>query len=146
MRGDAGSVQTTTLKVPSDKGRLYDVQAFIEKCLSGCGASQKTLMQLELAVEEIFINIASYAYHPPGSGDVEISCDVHENRMNVTITFSDEGPEFDPLIYDDPDVSESLSDRSMGGLGIFLVKKNVDGITYRRDDGRNILTIEKDLT
>lgn len=146
MHGDAVPDTATTLTVPSDKDRLYDVQEFIEKCLSGCGASPKTLMQLELVVEEVFINIASYAYHPPGSGDVEISCDVHENRMSVTITFSDEGPEFDPLTHDDPDVSENLSDRPIGGLGIFLVKKNVDGITYRRDGGRNILTIEKVLS
>lgn len=134
-----------TITVPSDKDRLHEVQGFIEECLSGCGASAKTLTQLELAVEEIFVNISSYAYRPPGSGNVDISCDVEEGMMRVVITFEDEGPEFDPLDREDPDVTIRKEDRPIGGLGIFLVKKNVDGISYRRDGGRNILTIEKSL-
>lgn len=141
-RGD-GLMKTIT--VPSDKSRLRDVQSFIEECLSGCGASTKTLTQLELVVEEIFINIASYAYRPPGSGDVDVSCDVEEGMMRVVITFEDEGPEFDPLERDDPDLDIKREDRPIGGLGIYLVKKNVDGISYRRVDGRNVLTIEKSL-
>ena len=108
--------------------------------------SQKTLMQLELVVEEIFVNIASYAYCPPGSGDVEISCDVVEDTMRVLITFSDEGPEFDPLGKEDPDITLGKDERPIGGLGIFLVKKNVDGISYKREGGRNILTVEKRLS
>ena len=135
-----------TITVPSDKGRLYQVQEFVEECLSDCGASGKTLMQLQLVVEEIFVNIASYAYSPHGSGDVDISCDVVDDRMKVIITFTDEGPEFDPLGKEDPDTTLSAEDRPIGGLGIFLVKRTVDGISYRREDGRNILTIEKDLS
>lgn len=103
-------------------------------------------MQLELVVEEIFVNIASYAYCPPGSGDVEISCDVVEDTMRVFITFSDEGPEFDPLGKEDPDITLGKDERPIGGLGIFLVKKNVDGISYKREGGRNILTVEKRLS
>ncbi len=144
MRRDGERMKTIT--VPSDKGRLYEVQGFIESCLSGCGASQKTLTQLELVVEEIFINISSYAYRPPGSGDIGISCSVEEDMMKVTIVFEDRGPEFDPLEHQDPDVEVDARDRPVGGLGIFLVKRNVDGISYRRDGDRNILTVEKRLS
>lgn len=103
------------------------------------------MMQLELAVEEIFINIASYAY-PPGTGKVWIGCDVSEDTMSVTLTFTDCGPEFDPLKSPEPDVNAPAEERGIGGLGIFLVKRNVDGISYRRRDGFNILTIEKNLS
>lgn len=146
MRGTAGAEDTKSLTVPSSKDNLYEVQGFVEKCLKGCGVSPKALTQLELIIEEIFINISSYAYHPPGSGEVEISCDVEKDVMKVTITFADEGPEFDPLEIGDPDVSKDVRDREPGGLGIYLVKRNVDGISYRRDGGRNVLTIEKSLS
>lgn len=146
MRGTAGAEGTKSLTVPSSKDNLYEVQGFVEKCLKSCGVSPKALTQLELIIEEIFINISSYAYHPPGSGEVEISCDVEKDVMKVTITFADEGPEFDPLEIGDPDVSKDVRDREPGGLGIFLVKRNVDGISYRRDGGRNVLTIEKSLS
>ncbi len=135
-----------TITVPSDKGRLYDVQEFVKDCLSGCGASEKTIQQLELIVEEIFVNIVSYAYNHPSEGDISISCSVEEHLMRVTLTFTDAGPEFDPLSIEDPDVKMKMEDRSVGGLGLFLVKKNVDGITYRRDNGRNVLLIEKRLS
>lgn len=145
MRGTAGDGRVRTLTVPSDKGKLCEVQKFVEKCLKGCGASPKALAQLELIVEEIFINISSYAYHPPGSGEVQISCEVEKDVMKVVIVFEDEGPEFDPLEADEPDTTVDIRERSPGGLGIFLVKRCVDGISYRRDGGRNILTIEKNL-
>lgn len=135
-----------TITVPSDRERLYQVQEFVEECLSGCGASSKTLLQLQLVVEEIFVNIANYAYHPHGSGDVDISCDVVGDRMKVVITFTDEGPEFDPLEREDPDTTLGADERPIGGLGIYLVKNTVDGISYRREGGRNILTVEKELS
>ena len=116
-----------TITVPSDKERLYQVQEFVEECLSGC-------------------NIANYAYHPHGSGDVDISCDVVGDRMKVVITFTDEGPEFDPLEREDPDTTLGADERPIGGLGIYLVKNTVDGISYRRENGRNILTVEKELS
>ena len=119
------------------------MQDFVEGCLSGCGASQKVLTQLELVIEEIFINIVSYAYHPPDVGEIDISCSVEGDRAKVVLMFADDGPEFDPLSVKDPDTTMKMEDR---GLGIFLVKNNVDGITYRRDNGRNVLTVEKRLS
>lgn len=132
-----------SITVPSKADRLYEVQDFVNSCLSGSGASEKVVLQLQLVVEEIFINIANYAYRPPGSGDVDISCTVEEDVMKVTLRFVDRGPEFDPLKRPDPDVGADPADRPIGGLGIFLVKNNVDGIAYRRDGDKNILTVEK---
>lgn len=132
------------LLVPSDAGCLYEVLDFISECLSGCGVTDRSLSQLELAVEEIFVNIALHAY-PPTGGEVAINCSVEESMMKVTITFTDGGVPFDPLQTSDPDLTIPLDERPIGGLGIFLVKKNVDGISYRRREGKNILTIEKFL-
>ena len=74
---DPGGIAMRSITVPSDKNLVYEVQEFVEDCLSDHGASPKTLMQLELVVEEIFVNIASYAYNPPGSGDVETSSEMY---------------------------------------------------------------------
>ncbi len=135
-----------TLRIPSDSDRLHEVQGFVNDCLSNSGASDKAVLQLELIVEEIFVNIASYAYNPPGSGDVEITCSVKEDKMEVVVTFVDQGPEFDPLQMENPDVTKDLRDREIGGLGIFLAKNHADEITYRREGDKNILTVEKRLS
>ncbi len=142
MESDKRS-HSRSINVPSKVDNLYEVQDFVDSCLSGSSPSPTTLLQLQLVVEEIFINIANYAYRPPGSGDVSISCAVEEDMMKVTLTFVDYGPEFDPLKKPDPDIGAPLDDRDVGGLGIYLVKNHVDGIHYRRDNGKNILTVEK---
>lgn len=134
-----------TLSVPSKAEDLYEVLDFVDSCLSRSSPSKEAVHQLQLIVEEIFVNIAKYAYNPPGSGDVEITCSVEKDKMKVTLTFVDTGAEFDPLEKADPDIKLPLDDRNIGGLGIFLVKNNVDGISYRREDGKNILTIDKTI-
>lgn len=144
MQSDS-TVVSKNITVPSKADRLYEVQDFVNSCLSGSGASPKVLMQLQLVVEEIFINIANYAYSPPDSGNVDISCTVEEDVMKVTLKFVDSGPEFDPLKRPDPDLDKDLEDRPIGGLGIFLVKNSVDGLVYRRDGDKNILTVEKHI-
>ena len=98
MCGDAGGGgHMKTITVPSERSMLYDLQEFVRGCLSGCGASEKTIQQLELVVEEIFINIISYAYRPSSKGEISITCSVEEDLMRVILTFTDTGPEFDPL-------------------------------------------------
>ncbi len=134
-----------TLSVPSKAEDLYEVLDFISSCLSRSSPSKEVISQLQLVVEEVFVNISKYAYQPPGSGDVKITCAVEKEMMKVTLTFEDSGQAFDPLQKPDPDTSEPLDDRKIGGLGIFLVKNHVDGISYRREDGKNILTIEKSI-
>ena len=99
-------------------------------------------MQLDVAIDELFTNVASYAY-PEGTGEVTVrfTC---EDRL-VSVTFLDRGIPFNPLERPDPDVSLPAAERKQGGLGIFLVRKTMDDVQYRFEDGRNILTILKHI-
>lgn len=135
---------TATMEFRSDVDELDRVIAFVDGALEGTGAPRRSVLQLELAVEEIFVNIASYAYRGD-DGKVRVSCDVDGDAGTVTVTFRDSGPEFDPLAAPDPDTTLPAEDRRIGGLGIFLVKTNVDGMDYERRDGCNVLTIRKSL-
>lgn len=107
-----------------------------------CGIRQQT--QIDVAVDEIFTNISSYAYEP-GTGEATIRFEFDEATRTVRISFIDTGMEFNPLEKDDPDVSLSAEERQIGGLGIFLVKKTMDKMTYLRTEGQNILTIYKKI-
>ena len=101
-------------------------------------------MKVELAIEEIFVNIASYAY-PSGNGDVCILAEVSGSPKTLTVVFKDSGIPFDPLAMKDPDITIPTAQRSIGGLGIFLVKDNMDNVEYCYSDGKNVLTIKKTL-
>ena len=122
---------------------LASVNEFVEEILQPLNCSMKIQMQLELAVEEIFVNIASYAY-APGEGDAWI--DMSTEGGTAEIVFRDRGMPFDPLAKKDPDVTLSAEKRQVGGLGIFMVKKTMDEVSYRRENGENILTIRKKLS
>jgi anti-sigma regulatory factor (Ser/Thr protein kinase) len=117
--------------------------AFIDKTLKNADCHMKIQNQIELAAEEIFINIASYAY-AHDTGFVAISIDITEDKT-VRIVFEDNGKPFDPLSRPDPDITLSADERNIGGLGIFMVKKTMDNIYYEYRGGKNILTIEKGL-
>ena len=101
----------------------------------------KASMQLELVIEEIFVNIASYAYD--ATGDATFCMDFAENPDAVSLTFIDDGKPYNPLEKPDPDITLDADERDIGGLGIFLVKKNVDEIFYERTDDKNILRMKK---
>ena len=122
---------------------LVDVTAFVESQLETLDLPMKTQMQIDLAVEEIFVNIANYAYSPE-DGLAIIEVELTEDPR-VIITFIDNGKPFDPLAKEDPDVTKSAEDRKVGGLGIFMVKKSMDDVSYEYKDGQNILRIEKRL-
>ena len=123
---------------------LESVNAFIQKHLEQSGCPVKVQMQVALAVEEIFVNISSYAYHPK-TGEAEISVDVDGDPSTVTIRFLDQGYPFNPLEKPDTDTTLSAEERGVGGLGILLVKKTMDHVAYTYEDGRNILTITKEI-
>ena len=99
-------------------------------------------MHIELVTEEIFVNIASYAY-PDGEGIVTIRRDGGEGSEGLTLTFMDGGVPYDPLQRPDPDLTLPAEDRPIGGLGVFLVKKIVNEAHYEYKDGKNILTVRK---
>ena len=123
---------------------LDKVTDFVEEQLAPYDCPMRTLLQLRLAIEEIFVNIASYAYSP-AEGDAEIRCEVLEEPLRVVIQFLDGGQPFDPLAREDADTSEEALMSREGGLGILLVKKTMDDVQYSYDGGKNILTIMKKL-
>ena len=121
------------------------VQDFVSDKLMAYGCDKKAMMQIRLAVEEIFVNIISYAYRPE-IGKAEIFCEVTEDPLSVCVQFMDSGKPFDPLAKKDVDDSEALFMERAGGFGIHLVKRTMDAVDYSYEDGRNVLTIHKKLT
>ena len=132
------------LIVEADRMNLPQVQAFIDEQLEEVGCPMPAQIPIDIAVEELFVNIASYAYGN-GSGKAVVQVTVHEDPLSVEITFIDNGAPYDPLAKADPDTTLSLKERKKGGLGIFMVKKSMDNVSYEYKDGNNILTIKKNL-
>ncbi len=130
------------LIVPADDAHLDEVQTFVKERLSAADSSPRALQQIELAVEEIFINIASYAYGPEG-GEAVIRVNVENDPAEAIITFLDRGVPYDPLKKPDPDVTLSAEQRRIGGLGVFLTKQFMDDVRYEYRDGQNVLTLVK---
>ncbi len=122
--------------------KLGEVQAFVDKLLECAACPIKTQMQIDLAIEEIFVNIAQYAYAPE-TGEAEIAASVRPGE--VTLRFTDGGVPYDPLARLDPDVTLPADEREIGGLGIYMTKKVMDELHYERRDGKNILTMKKKL-
>ena len=123
---------------------LEVVQNFVSQELEEQGCSMKVMMQIEIAVEEIYVNIVHYAYNPE-IGKATIRCEVTEDPMQVIIQFMDSGVPFDPLAKEDADITLSAEERQIGGLGIFMVKKSMDEVSYEYKEGKNVLTIKKVL-
>lgn len=123
---------------------LPRVLKFVEEQLTSVGCPMRAMMQITVAVEEIFVNIANYAYSPR-KGRAVVRVEITKDPIVVTITFIDKGIPYDPLKKRDPDVTLSASERAIGGLGIFLVKKTMDDVTYEYKDGQNILRLKKNL-
>ena len=130
--------------VEADKMNLPLVQAFVDEQLEEAGCPMLTQIAIDVAVEELFVNIASYAYGD-GNGKAAVQVSVHEEPLSVEITFIDNGVQYDPLAKADPDTTLSAKERKKGGLGIFMVKKSMDNVSYEYKDGKNILTITKKL-
>lgn len=124
--------------------RLDEVLAFVDGVLEQLDCPLKAQMQLDVAVEELFVNIASYAY-APGTGPAALRVDVEEEGRVVAVTFVDQGVPYDPLAKPDPDITLSAEERQPGGLGIFMVKRSMDDMAYRREGDSNVLTIRKRL-
>ena len=101
-------------------------------------------MQLDIAVDELFSNIAYYAYQP-GTGEATVRLEISEKPACVMLTFIDSGTPYDPLSHADPDITLSAQERQIGGLGIFMVKKSMDAVSYQYMDGKNVLKIKKNL-
>ena len=123
---------------------LPQVLAFVDEYLESLDCSMKVQMQIDVAVEEIYVNVASYAYAPK-TGPVTISIETEDAPHSVTITFTDNGVPYDPLAKEDPDVTLSAEERKIGGLGIYMVKKSMDKMSYEYKNNQNVLKLTKNL-
>lgn len=133
---------SNTLIVEAAVTNLPVVTSFIDAELDKSGCGIKDQMQIDMAAEEIFINVARYAYAPE-KGNVEIGIKVIDEPRCAILTFSDTGVPYNPLEKEDPDVTLSAEKRAIGGLGIFMVKKTMDGMAYEYHDGHNKLAMCK---
>ena len=132
------------LEIPALDEKLTEVQDFIGEFLEDNGCSMKARMAVDVCVEEIFVNIAHYAYAPE-TGGAKVRVEVSGDPPVAAITFIDRGKPFDPLAKEDPDVTLSAEERDIGGLGIYMTKKMMDDVSYEYKDGCNILMIKKVL-
>ena len=133
-----------SITVPTTNVDPSPIMEFVNEELAMHDCPPKALYQIEVAIEEIFVNIVSYAGLSDDDG-VEVHCEVLENPLRVVVQFLDKGIPFDPLAKDDPDRSpDAIMDRE-GGLGIFMVKQMMDDVSYAYENGKNTLTILKNL-
>jgi anti-sigma regulatory factor (Ser/Thr protein kinase) len=132
------------ITVKAVRENLAEVLGFIEAELEQADCPIKAQMQTGVAAEEIFVNIASYAYLD-GAGSATVRMEITGEPKTAVITFIDSGIPYDPLAKPDPDVTLSAEERGIGGLGIFMTKKLMDEVTYAYKGGHNILTLKKQL-
>ena len=123
---------------------IETVTDFVNEQLEAYDCPMKAQMQIDIAIDELFGNIAHYAYNPE-IGSATVRVEVVEEPLSVVITFIDNGVPYDPLKKEDPNTTLSADEREIGGLGIFMVKKTMDDIIYEYKDGQNRLTIVKKI-
>ena len=129
---------------PAKTESLSEVLRFVEETLEDFECPIKTQTAICVAIEEVFVNVAHYAY-PQGEGDVSLQIAFDEQSRTVTFHMSDKGVPFDPLKKPDPDITLSAEKREIGGLGIFIAKKTMDSLSYAYKNGENILTMTKKI-
>ena len=129
---------------PAKVEALSDVLGFVDQTLEDCGCPMKIQMAICVAIEEVFVNVAHYAYGE-GEGDMTLGISFDEQSRHITFRMTDRGTPFDPLKKPDPDITLSAEDREIGGLGIFITKKTMDAVTYAYENGENILTMMKKI-
>jgi serine/threonine-protein kinase RsbW len=114
---------------------------FIEKNTEQAGFNERTAKKIRLACEEVILNVINYAYEPGRAGDIKLMARKMGEEIEIRLT--DWGVPFNPLTTEDPEIDVPVHERKIGGLGIFLVKKIMDTVTYRRDGEKNILILKK---
>ena len=141
---EQGGMRMTNKTFPAKTEALSDVLAFVEETLEGYECSMKMQTAICVAIEEVFVNVAHYAYGE-GEGDVTLNVAFEEETRNITFQMVDKGVPFDPLKKPDPDITLSAEEREIGGLGIFITKKTMDTVSYAYENGENILTMIKKI-
>ena len=136
--------QTMCKTFPAKLEALSDVMGYVESALESFECSIKIQTAISVAIEEVFVNVARYAY-PDSQGDVTLNISFNETSRDVTFIMKDKGIAFDPLAKADPDISLSADEREIGGLGIFITKKTMDKVSYVYENGENKLTMTKKI-
>ena len=139
-----GGVQLMNKTFPARLDALSDVLGFVDRTLEECECSMKIQTAICVAVEEVFVNVARYAYGD-GEGDVTLGIGFDAGSREITFRMSDKGTPFDPLKKPDPDITLSAEEREIGGLGIFITKKIMDSVSYSYENGENVLTMIKKI-
>ena len=124
--------------------QIKKVVDFVNDYLKKAGCSVRSRIQIDVAIDEIFGNIALYAY-APDTGPATVRVETEDKPPCVVITFIDHGKPFDPLTSKEPDLAKPIKERRIGGMGLFMVKKTMDDVSYCFRDGQNILTIRKKI-
>lgn len=138
--------ETTNIKVvDATIENLHEIIDFVDELLDRAGASMKAKSQIDVVVDELFSNIAFYAYPKGQVGKAKISVGFSKNNEDITIIFEDRGRPYNPLEKEDPDTTLSVEEKSIGGLGIFIVKKTMDSVEYENVNGHNVLTLKKKI-
>lgn len=132
------------ITVPATIENVEKVTDFVNAELDKLACPSKAKAEIDIAIDELFSNIANYAYNPE-IGKATVKFEVQNNPQAVVITFMDNGKPFDPLLREDPNIKLAAEDRDIGGLGIFMVKKTMDSVEYEYKDNHNILKIKKHL-
>ena len=132
------------LTVEATIENIAAVTEFVDGELEAVDCPMKAEIQINVAIDELFSNIAQYAYNPK-TGPATVRVEVEEDPLAVLITFIDNGKPYDPLSTAEPDVTLAAENRKEGGLGIFLVRKTMDDVSYEYKDGQNILRIRKNM-
>ena len=132
------------LRIAATVENIGVVTEFVNEQLEALDCPMKAQIQIDIAIDEIFGNIAHYAYNPQ-VGDATVRVEVLEDPLAVVITFIDQGVPYDPLAKADPNITLSAEEREIGGLGIYMVKKSMDDVSYEYKNGQNILTIKKKI-
>jgi len=133
------------IELPAIEENFETLMNFLEERVDQSGLNAENLMLLKIAFEEIIINVIHYAYGE-GGGPICVLVDFLEDPKRLFIEVRDHGISFNPLERADPDIHVPAEERNIGGLGIFMTKKIMDSVTYRREDGMNILTMIEGIT
>lgn len=134
----------TEKNFPAKDEALNEFLAFAEEELEKAECPMKAVMPITLALEEVFVNVAHYAY-PDSTGEVSLAIDFDIESRTMTFIMTDSGIPFDPLAKPDPDITLSAEERQIGGLGIFMMKMTMDDVNYAYTDGKNVLTMKKTI-
>ena len=139
-----GGANMTYQTFPAKVEALSDVLGFVDRILESYECPMKIQTAICVAIEEVFVNVAHYAYGD-GEGDMVLGIGFDEKSRDITFRMSDKGTPFDPLKKPDPDITLSAEEREIGGLGIFITKKTMDTVSYAYENGENVLTMIKKI-